>query len=544
VGNAVASITDRIGAMETKFTEQSKTVTEQGKRITFVERVNKLTGILTRQTDSGISAEAEFSMYDVDKDLPVFAGGKEGMAELWTKVQSLIAELGTYDQKEFPKSQQREPWLQKNVFMPLLHLLTNGTEYRPHGNNIRLHHHHNTTYSTPDGTLTHKHQITASPLTAGPLMELEISLEEKNDHDKQNHFTNGQGQVVKYMIVEALAETEHSYGLGRKRFRGLLTDGRFVYFYYLDGRTLTFHRSTRFALLSDADEPTEGFQLLVRLFHAPPAFLEVPVPTAPIEQISGFKSFPHVVRLPIQPKSTKLIEIELTGLLGLGASSCAMECRYNNQKACIKVGAKMAASRQLQQEISVLPELQGVPGVPTMLFSRAVLKSSYPLYTCIVVQEVGLLTTSIPWSPEQLSVLYATMKVTLQAVHQRGFVHRDVTPTNIIVCDDNPILIDWGLAATLEDAKQPDVFQGTLNFSSVSYDTGDSSKSCVYSPSDDLEALVYTICALHHDLPWTICTNRNSIIATKQRSRAATICGCLSFLLGDLKALRDRKSTA
>jgi hypothetical protein len=124
---------------------------------------------------AGISKEAKFvDSWDIMSVLP--SPSAEKVKGLWEQCLPLRKLLAEYLQLQFPKTTDREPWLQLHVFIPLLRLLKEaGNKFRLHGNCARLYHSHNKTYSQPDASLTHCHQFAVDLTTCGPIFELEYT---------------------------------------------------------------------------------------------------------------------------------------------------------------------------------------------------------------------------------------------------------------------------------------------------------------------------------------------------------------------------------
>ena len=57
------------------------------------------------------------------------------------------------------------------------------------------------------------------------------------------------------------------------------------------------------------------------------------------------------------------------------------------------------------------------------------------------------------WTPTDLLDLAEGLRDTLEAVHGAGVVHRDLKPSNVLVTDDGPVLIDFGIAQAADDSR-------------------------------------------------------------------------------------------
>lgn len=64
-----------------------------------------------------------------------------------------------------------------------------------------------------------------------------------------------------------------------------------------------------------------------------------------------------------------------------------------------------------------------------------------------------LIERQAPMNKEQLRSLGAALAEALQAVHACGLVHRDLKPGNIIMADDGPRVLDFGIARAVESTR-------------------------------------------------------------------------------------------
>ncbi|MGW1400928.1 protein kinase domain-containing protein [Streptomyces sp. NPDC002405] len=65
----------------------------------------------------------------------------------------------------------------------------------------------------------------------------------------------------------------------------------------------------------------------------------------------------------------------------------------------------------------------------------------------------GLLVARGPMGEEALRRLALALAEALQAIHACGLVHRDLKPGNIIMADDGPRVVDFGIARVLEGSR-------------------------------------------------------------------------------------------
>lgn len=118
-------------------------------------------------------------------------------------------------------------------------------------------------------------------------------------------------------------------------------------------------------------------------------------------------------------------------------------------------------------------------------FAREVsaVRAVSPLFTAAVVDadtnapEPWLATTFIdgpslasrvnqagPLSPGAVLVLAAGLAEALASIHKSGLVHRDLKPSNVIINDDGPQIIDFGIALTADTPATTSMLLGTPSY--------------------------------------------------------------------------------
>lgn len=156
-----------------------------------------------------------------------------------------------------------------------------------------------------------------------------------------------------------------------------------------------------------------------------------------------------------------------------------------------------------------------------------------------------LASSGLFFSLEEVVNIGIQVLSTLQWFHDKGFVHRDVQPGNIIYdfSQQRVLLIDYGAAqryrnATIprHTAKNMRELIGSSVFTSLSSHRGET-----FSRRDDLESLGYVLVYLFHgQLPWQhLCPQASDdIIAKKSSILAEDRCGKLEPFNGYFQSVR------
>jgi eukaryotic-like serine/threonine-protein kinase len=146
--------------------------------------------------------------------------------------------------------------------------------------------------------------------------------------------------------------------------------------------------------------------------------------------------------------------LRILGLLGAGGSATVWRARDTRRgrdlalKLITTEGSHDAGDR-LEREVRALARLNDVPGVVAVRECGLTGSGTAWLATDLVAgAPLADLVAEAPIGPAVACGLGRDLAATLAAVHQRGVVHGDITPSNVIVdADGAPRLIDLGLAA-------------------------------------------------------------------------------------------------
>ncbi|GAB3869563.1 hypothetical protein GCM10027610_129350 [Dactylosporangium cerinum] len=108
------------------------------------------------------------------------------------------------------------------------------------------------------------------------------------------------------------------------------------------------------------------------------------------------------------------------------------------------------AQRRVQHEVAILERLRGVEGVAQLVDAPRMPGS-------VVVADVGgscLAGLAKPLAVDDLVELAVALARAVAGMHQRGVLHRDIAPTNIVISRDGaPCLGDFDLASSLAELR-------------------------------------------------------------------------------------------
>eukprot|EP00696_Hemimastix_kukwesjijk_P003749 gnl/Hemi2/14592_TR4950_c0_g1_i1.p1 gnl/Hemi2/14592_TR4950_c0_g1~~gnl/Hemi2/14592_TR4950_c0_g1_i1.p1 ORF type:complete len:544 (-),score=87.68 gnl/Hemi2/14592_TR4950_c0_g1_i1:167-1798(-) len=203
----------------------------------------------------------------------------------------------------------------------------------------------------------------------------------------------------------------------------------------------------------------DGFRALVGLLD---------LPAAEADEALGYQ-------LPVIPGYT------ITGFLGQGATSCVYQVGDNH-------AAKLPApafAHLLAKEACCLMSLKDTACVP-----RLVGHIDTGIATGLVLSPVCR-----PCQPTDLTASLVQQAVmVVRAAHDKGFAHRDLRPTNLMVHDGNLVVIDWGASV---ETDWPAEYHGTLHYASDRVlECLASGQLVAVARADDLHSLVRCFFAL------------------------------------------------
>jgi len=150
----------------------------------------------------------------------------------------------------------------------------------------------------------------------------------------------------------------------------------------------------------------------------------------------------------------------------------------------------------LEAEARYLSQLLGVEGVQQLVeISPIVCTSNRPFYALVTTPFGIPLPQKFPSPLTKDEATDVALKVVpiLKRIHNRNIVHSDIKPSNIIMVNNHPIIIDFGSARTINSYQ---AWSGTPEYAAI----GSCKKAL---PFQDYESLVYTTIKLTcWLLPW------------------------------------------
>ena len=145
---------------------------------------------------------------------------------------------------------------------------------------------------------------------------------------------------------------------------------------------------------------------------------------------------------------------QIESVLGTGAMGTVYRARAQDGRAvALKVSAPECSRERFRAEAETLSQLN-CPGIPRV-FDFALDPIAYLAEEIIEGPSLEQRLTQGPLSlPEALNIADSFLTV-LQVIHEHGFVHRDLSPNNILLQGEQACIIDFGLVRVLNSDVHP-----------------------------------------------------------------------------------------
>ena len=247
----------------------------------------------------------------------------------------------------------------------------------------------------------------------------------------------------------------------------------------------------------------------------------------------------HTHHRPDTTTSVMLINgrYKLLKRIGSGAFGLIFSAKNVNTNEIVAIKLEPTAQMDtLTHEAAVLMKLSGIPGIPSLRYYGV---PDHNRYMVIDLLGKSLQTVSSEYKksvPFPLVQVYAKqMFQIIQAVHERGFIHRDIKPPNFMTgyCENNSsnnessntsdklFIIDFGMSRTYIDDKtkthrcnklRTTGIIGTPRYISTNVHDGNEP-----SRRDDLISIMYVIIYLVKGrLPWKAAGSLESVAQMKK----------------------------
>ena len=162
-------------------------------------------------------------------------------------------------------------------------------------------------------------------------------------------------------------------------------------------------------------------------------------------------------------------------LLAWGSFSLIYKCQAQDQEEpCVKKISRYAFKKVLDNEKKVLQELRDVSHVVTLqdtdhvnikigtVFEKVPSLTLTPLGLKIEIYLLNVKNNGTFDLSKRIKDMGAKLRTALASIHEKKYVHNDISPKNIIVHKDEPYLIDFGIASRTD--RQIKGFRGTPHF--------------------------------------------------------------------------------
>ncbi|KAK2946060.1 putative Tau-tubulin kinase 1 [Blattamonas nauphoetae] len=210
-------------------------------------------------------------------------------------------------------------------------------------------------------------------------------------------------------------------------------------------------------------------------------------------------------------------------VIGKGGFGLVSKCSWKGLDLAMKRDPKKHRNSSLKLEATILQECQGLPHFP-LIYHSGVVDSNTFLTMELLGNNLRTLSSRLPsrtFSAQTVAFIGLQCLESIQLLHSKGYVHRDIKPRNFVVGRgpkaNTIFLIDFGLAKPFNPfdsaVKRTNGhgFRGTIRYASVSAHRG--YELC---PVDDLWSLLYTLVFLSKgELPWSDLQDKQLIYKSK-----------------------------
>ena len=139
---------------------------------------------------------------------------------------------------------------------------------------------------------------------------------------------------------------------------------------------------------------------------------------------------------------------------GTRSTICRARDSRSGQIVALKRLGDDAGFQEWEREVSALEKIRS-PNVVHLHESGRLMRGGYLALEWLEGQTLDAKATQRPLSPDEFAMVASCALRALYATHQAGFLHRDVSPANLMQASDGTWkLIDFGQARLLSDATQ------------------------------------------------------------------------------------------
>tara|TARA_B100001093_G_C26681427_1_gene950619 strand:- start:308 stop:1117 length:810 start_codon:yes stop_codon:yes gene_type:complete len=176
------------------------------------------------------------------------------------------------------------------------------------------------------------------------------------------------------------------------------------------------------------------------------------------------------------------------------------------EEIAIKIQYKDKIIDSLKHEAKIYQYLGNIKGIPTLRNF-----GTHNGFQYLVTDLLELPLSKYNFSHKELINHFISLIKILQNIHNKGIIHRDIKPDNILIKNKEIYFIDFGLAKFyIKQNENIEIynkknFVGTRKYASINVTNG-----LVGLPRDDIESLVFTFAEIYcKKLPWAeLCKNK------------------------------------